>query len=65
MTQPDFDNMTRHELLAHVRSHPEDTEAFHKYMDLLQNTPGRIPVTTDEELEAEMRKRITQQQSQS
>ncbi|MBF2009379.1 MAG: hypothetical protein IGS49_29110 [Chlorogloeopsis fritschii C42_A2020_084] len=65
MTQPNFDHMTRHELLAYVRSHPEDTEAFHKYMDLLQNASGRIPVTTDEELEAEMRKRISQQQSQS
>lgn len=44
MTQPNFDHMTRHELLAYVRSHPEDTEAFHKYMDLLQNAPGRIQV---------------------
>ncbi|MEA5504767.1 hypothetical protein VB735_16930 [Halotia wernerae UHCC 0503] len=61
MTQPNFDSMTRHELLAYVRSHPDDTEAFHKYMDLLQTTPGRITVTTDEELEAEMRKRINQQ----
>jgi hypothetical protein len=53
--------MTRHELLAYVRTHPDDTEAFHKYMDLLQTTPGRITVTTDQELEAEMRKRINQQ----
>ncbi|MHC5936998.1 DUF6887 family protein [Nostoc sp.] len=58
MSQPHFDNMTRHELLTYVRSHPDDIEAFHRYMDLLQTVPGRIAVTTPEELEAEMRKRI-------
>lgn len=50
--------MTRHELLADVRSHPDDTEAFHRYMDLLQTVAGRVAVTTPEELEAEMQKRI-------
>ncbi len=60
MTQPNFENMTRQELLAYVRSHPDDVEAFHKYMDLLQTAPGRVTVYTDSELEAEMRKRIHQ-----
>ncbi|MHC5937000.1 DUF6887 family protein [Nostoc sp.] len=41
MSQPNFDNMTRHELLTYVRSHPDDTEAFHRDMDLLQTLPGR------------------------
>ncbi|WP_375491113.1 DUF6887 family protein [uncultured Nostoc sp.] len=64
MTQPNFDNMTRHELLAYVRSHPDNVQAFHRYMDLLQTAPGRMAVTTPEELEAEMRKRIGQQAQQ-
>ncbi|MBN3907721.1 MAG: hypothetical protein HWQ35_30210 [Nostoc sp. NMS1] len=41
-----------------MRSHPDDVQAFHRYMDLLQTAPGRVAVTTPEELEAEMRKRI-------
>ncbi|MBW4504208.1 MAG: hypothetical protein KME57_32780 [Scytonema hyalinum WJT4-NPBG1] len=58
MTQPNFEEMICQELLTYVRTHPNDTEAFHRYMDLLQTVPGRVVVTTDEELEAEMRKRI-------
>ncbi|MDZ8240566.1 MAG: hypothetical protein RMZ69_26020 [Nostoc sp. ChiQUE01a] len=61
MNQPLFNNMTRHELLAYVRSHPDDTEAFHRYMDLLQTAPGRVEVTSSEQFEAELRKRIGQQ----
>lgn len=57
MTQPDFEQMSDKELLAYVRTHPEDTAAFHKYMDRLSARPG-VLCTTDEEFEAELRKRI-------
>lgn len=60
MTQPNFDNMSRHELLAYIRKNPQDTEAFYKYMDMLQATPGRVTVNSAAELETEMRKRVQQ-----
>ncbi len=63
MTQPNLDALSDKELLAYVRMHPEDKEAFHLYMDRLSSRPG-VVVTTDEELEAEMRKRINQSQLQ-
>lgn len=57
MTQPDFDKMTRAELLNYVRLHPQDTQAFHKYMDLLATAPGRIEISP-EQLEVELTKRL-------
>lgn len=63
MKQSNFDALSDKELLAYVRMHPEDKEAFHLYMDRLSSRPG-VVVTTDEELEAEMRKRINQSQLQ-
>ncbi|MBR8837477.1 MAG: hypothetical protein DSM106950_45880 [Stigonema ocellatum SAG 48.90 = DSM 106950] len=61
MTQLNFDQMPDKELLTYVRTHPNDTEAFHKYMDRLDARPG-VVCTTDEEFEAELIKRINQQQ---
>ncbi|GAB1540924.1 hypothetical protein NUACC21_35930 [Scytonema sp. NUACC21] len=63
MTQSNFDAMSDSELLNYVRTHPSDTIAFHKYMDRLDARPG-VLCTTDEEFEAELRKRIAQQQQQ-
>lgn len=60
MSQINFDGMSDTELLSYVRTHPQDTEAFHKYMDRLNERPG-VLCTTDEEFEAELRKRINQQ----
>ncbi len=62
MSEFDFDRMSDKELLAYVRSHPQDTGAFHKYMDRLSARPG-VLCTTDEEFEAELRKRINQEAS--
>ncbi len=57
MTQLNFDEMSDKELLNYVRTHPNDTIAFHKYMDRLDARPG-VLCATDEEFEAELRKRI-------
>lgn len=59
MIRPNFDKMSREELLAYVRQHPQDTEAFHKYMDLLAVAPGRIEISP-EQLETELAKRLQQ-----
>jgi hypothetical protein len=60
MTQINFDEMSDKELLNYIRTHPSDTKAFHKYMDRLDARPG-VLCTTDDEFEAELRKRISQQ----
>jgi hypothetical protein len=52
-----FDAMSDAQLLSYIRTHPHDTEAFHKYMDRLSERPG-VLCTTDEEFEAELQKRI-------
>ncbi|OYD98837.1 hypothetical protein CDG77_04075 [Nostoc sp. 'Peltigera membranacea cyanobiont' 213] len=57
MTQPDYKAMSDKDLLAYVRSHPEDTEAFHTYMDRLAARLG-VVCTTEEEIQAELSKRI-------
>ncbi|MEC4815044.1 MAG: hypothetical protein SAK29_17455 [Scytonema sp. PMC 1069.18] len=59
MTHPDFDKMARQELLAYVRQHPQDAEAFHKYMDMLAVAPGRVEISLDQ-LETELTKRLQQ-----
>ncbi|MEC4818953.1 MAG: hypothetical protein SAK29_37610 [Scytonema sp. PMC 1069.18] len=48
MTESNFEGMTRAELLAYVRKNPQDTEAFHKYMDMLAATPGRVKIPPEE-----------------
>lgn len=59
MTQSNFEGMTRQELLAYVRQNPQDTEAFHRYMDLLRDAPGRVKIMP-EEIETELPKRLQQ-----
>ena len=57
MTQSNFEGMTRQELLVYVRQNPQDTEAFHRYMDLLRIAPGRIKIPF-EQIESELPKRL-------
>ncbi len=59
MNQINLDKMSDSELLSYVRTHPQDTEAFHKYMDRLNNCSG-VLCTTDEEADAEMQRRVNQ-----
>ncbi|MBW4632404.1 MAG: hypothetical protein KME30_11050 [Iphinoe sp. HA4291-MV1] len=57
MTKSNFEGMSRQELLAYVRSHPQDIEAFHKYMDMLRDAPGRVKIPV-EQIETELAKRL-------
>ncbi len=57
MTASNFENMTREELRSYVRHNPHDTEAFHKYVDVLRATPGRVRISA-EEVETELPKRL-------
>lgn len=57
MTESNFENATRQELLVYVRQNPQDTEAFHKYVDMLRATPGRVKISPDQ-IETELAKRL-------
>jgi len=50
--------MSEEELRAYVLSHRTDDEAFHAYVDRIKQKPG-VVCTTDEEIEAELLKRIS------
>ena len=57
MSNPDYQAMTDEELRDWVRYHPQDIEAFHLLMDRLDQRP-KVITHTDEEFEAELRKRL-------
>jgi hypothetical protein len=59
MTNQNYQAMSDEELRDWVRYHPNDVEAFHTLMDRLDQRP-KVICTTDEEIEAELRKRINQ-----
>jgi hypothetical protein len=59
MTKPNYHVMSDDELRDWVRYHPQDTEAFHILMDRLERRP-KIITRTDEEFEAELKRRINQ-----
>lgn len=60
MTNLNYQAMPDEELRDWVRYHPEDVEAFHTLMDRLDQRP-KVFCTTDDEIEAELRKRISKQ----
>lgn len=51
-------NLSEKELRQYIKSHPSDEEAFQHYLAIMRAKPGRVVVSTDEQAEAEMRKRI-------
>lgn len=56
MTQPNFQTMTRKELLAFVLEHRDDQTAFYALMDKLKTEPVLAtlpPLTSIEQLEQE------------
>jgi hypothetical protein len=57
MTEPNYQTLTQPELREYVRMHPEDINAFHYYVDKLRKQTG-VLISTEEELEQELRKRI-------
>ncbi len=59
MTELDYQAMSDDELRDWVRYHPQDTEAFHILMDRLDKRP-KVITRTDEEFEAELKRRINQ-----
>lgn len=59
-SKPLFQEMSSEELRAYVLSHRDDDEAFYAYVDRIKLKPS-VVCTTNEEIEAELHKRIEQQ----
>ncbi|MDM9585522.1 MULTISPECIES: hypothetical protein [unclassified Nostoc] len=58
MSNLDYQQLTEAELREYVKHHPQDEEAFQHYLRLVRAKPNRVVVSTGEQLEAELRKRL-------
>lgn len=62
MTQPNFADMSDTELRAYVLQNPNNTEAFHAYVDRLHAANPNPTLMSIEEAEAELERRVNQGQ---
>ncbi|MBD6619704.1 hypothetical protein FNW02_28775 [Komarekiella sp. 'clone 1'] len=53
-------SLSEAELRKYVIANPDDEEAFQHYLSIMRAKPGRVVVSTPEQLEAELRRRINQ-----
>ena len=64
MSQPTYERLTEAELREYVRYNPQDEDAFQYYLSIIRAKPGWVVTRTEEEFEAELRKRIAQEANQ-
>jgi hypothetical protein len=55
----DYSTLNEQELRQYVISNPQDEEAFQYYLSIMRAKPG-VVVSTPEQLEAELKRRINQ-----
>lgn len=55
----DYLTLNEQQLRQYVISNPQDEEAFQHYLSIMRAKPG-VVVSTPEELEAELKRRINQ-----
>ena len=58
MSDLDYKQLTEAELREYIKSHPQDEDAFQHYLSIMRAKPGRVVVSTDEQLEAELKNKI-------
>ncbi len=58
MSDLDYRQLNEADLRNYVKSHPSDEDAFQHYLAIMRAKPNRVVVSTDEQLEAEVRKRL-------
>lgn len=67
--KPDFDTMSRAELLAYLKAHRDDDEAWGKYLDQRNPNAKQYPAPLDEEsikiMEEAIKRKINEQQASS
>jgi len=63
MSDLDYRQLSEADLRNYVKSHPSDEDAFQYYLSIMRAKPNRVIVSTGEQLEAEIRKRIDKENS--
>jgi hypothetical protein len=58
--KPDFENMARAELRYYVKTHSDDEQAFHIYIDRFASTPTEIYSGGAEEVEMLVKKKVAE-----
>ncbi|MCG6133718.1 MAG: hypothetical protein MET45_03500 [Nostoc sp. LLA-1] len=58
MSNSNYRELTESELREYVKLHPQDEAAFQHYLTIMRAKPNRVVVSTGEQLEIELRKRI-------
>ncbi|MGB3650616.1 MAG: hypothetical protein WBA41_05325 [Rivularia sp. (in: cyanobacteria)] len=58
MSNSDYMQLSEAELRKYIKSHPEDEDAFQHYLSIIRKKPNSVVVSTDEQLRAELRKRL-------
>ncbi|MEM7556675.1 MAG: hypothetical protein AAF378_21770 [Cyanobacteria bacterium P01_A01_bin.84] len=63
MSDLDYRQLSEADLRNYVKSHPQDEDAFQYFLSIMRAKPNRVIVSTGEQLEAEIRKRIDKENS--
>ncbi|WP_414754850.1 DUF6887 family protein [Anabaena sp. CCY 9910] len=58
MSDANYVQLTEVELREYVKRHPQDEEAFQHYLSIVRAKPNRVVVSTSEQLETELKKRL-------
>ena len=58
MSNPNYKQLSEIELRKYIKSHPQDEDAFQYYLSIIRKRPNSVVVSTDEQLKAELRKRL-------
>ncbi|MBD2249744.1 DUF6887 family protein [Nostoc parmelioides] len=58
MSDANYLQLTEVELREYVKLHPQDEEAFQHYLSIVRAKPNRVVVSTGEQLETELKKRL-------
>jgi hypothetical protein len=60
MMKPDFENMAIAELRSYVKTHSDDEQAFHTYIDRFTSTPTEVFSGGQEEVEIQVKKKVAE-----
>jgi hypothetical protein len=63
--KPDFETMARAELRTYVRTHSDDEQAFHTYIDRFASTPTEIYGGGAEEVEMLVKRKVEELRNKS
>ena len=58
MSNSNYKQLSEIELRKYIKSHPQDEDAFQYYLSIIRKRPNSVVISTDEQLKAELRKRL-------